>query len=276
MPKYLFHTQGADSQGNIGPTRQRVQDKYLFDQEKKKILEPVVEAALPLGAYSGNAEGSVLPIDPRLMLRVKDLLSKGATERQIFDDLQAVKSGSQGAPQWNKFEPDMPKDLSTLFKQNKHGFQEYIGPAKMRLDQILGGKMTAPGSTSVNMRKDMPYNVRGEANVLTPHMDINVGRLEKSPDDYLGVAAHENQHIFDYGIGRSTGSNMNSIDPGYVNNLRSMLGDRYDVADHYLHNIGEVRARQNEMLNMQPENYNGLESVFTDSRPLRDQMIWGR
>ena len=38
----------------------------------------------------------------------------------------------------------------------------------------------------------------------------------------------------------------------------------------------EQFARQNEMLNMQPENYNGLESVFTDSRPLRDQMIWGR
>jgi len=284
MPRYLFQG-GADSQGQLGPTKQKVQDRYNFQQEKAKALEPVMDVAMPFAAYSGDAQGAINPVDPRLMMRIRELLGKGATERQIYEDLNAIRSGKNV---WGTHEKDMPKDLSHLFRQNKHGYQEYIGPDTMRLDQVLGGKSIARGDSPVNFRRDMPANVRAEivaGSGGVPHgMNVNVGRLQKNVDDYVGPITHENNHLWDNELNlanpdlptRSVGVNASRLDPAYVKDLQTMLNQRYDVYDHYLHNAGEVRGRQNEMLNMQPEKYEGISSMFSDERPLREQMLWGR
>jgi len=290
MPRYLYPDgKGLDSEGKAGPTLRKAYDRYMFNKEKARVGEMAMDAALPLGLTSTEAQGAILPASLGEMLKVGSAYRKGATERQIFDDLGMVRSSKDS---WGRFEPDMPKDLASLFSKNKHGFYEYKGPEKLNYHDVFAAP-NGVGNVPINMRKDMPANVFGELKLPgvregvydpTKSIDLNVGRL-RTIEDYLGTLGHEGQHLGDNGRGLSHGYSVAAIPQDRADMVRQALieGGRpkniqYGPMDHYLHNIGEVRGRQNDMLNMRPEQYDGLASVFKseNNSPMYEEAIWGR
>lgn len=280
MADYLFQG-NRDSQGQEGPTQQKLVDRAAFQQDKTNALESLFDVAAPLGMYSGEAQGSINPLTMLQQAKLGKALQKGANERMLFEDEGIVRSGQYD---WGKFEPDPIKQSfrDRFTAPNPHGLVKPKGAGSMSLQDIFDMKIPGGANAKIDF-KELPPDIFalatpagiGSSGVYRPSnlIEYNTERLRK-PAEHVGTIQHEYQHILDKLRGLSAGANPKNI------TQRSMqksghTPDTYDATQHYLHNIGEVRARQNDMLNNNPGMYTDISSVFRNIRaPYYPHKLW--
>lgn len=131
MADYLFQG-NRDSQGQEGPTHQKLVDRAAFQQDKTNALESLFDVAAPLGMYSGEAQGSINPLTMLQQAKLGKALQKGANERMLFEDEGIVRSGQYD---WGKFEPDPIKQSfrDRFTAPNPHGLVKPKGAGSMSL-----------------------------------------------------------------------------------------------------------------------------------------------
>ena len=265
MPNYLF--QGTkDSQGQEGPTRQKMADRHSFNQSKARALESLFEVAAPLATYSGEAQGAINPLSMLQRGYLDKALAKGATEKQLFKDHGLVRSGDRS---WGKFEEDLinPSFRGKFTAPDRYGLVKPIQPEEMRLSDIFSSPLIGGGNAKVSLQSMDNSLVGGldiagvKNGVYRPDNTIKVNSNKlRRPDEFDGTLQHEYQHLIDYLRKQSSGTNVGEA----------------GSTQRYFHNIGEVRARQNDFLNNSPEIYNGLESVFDNiGQKFNPQMLYG-
>lgn len=285
MPNYLFQGQ-ADSQGQLGPTLQKVADNAAFSKDKANALEGLFNAALPVGGsmmtYSPEAEAAIRPLNSLQHNTLDKILKQGpVNERQLFEDHGIVKSGPYS---YGHFTPDNPKES---WQNVLKDLSNSKTPSEMKLSDIFDTQMPIGGNAVVRFAPDSNVFNKGsmsKSGLVDGKMQhdniINVNSAPNDKTKFTGTVQHELQHVLDYLGGRSYGSNPS--DYGTVGKLRAVLKNSKDVpsdftnVNRYYHNIGEVRARQNDMLNNEPGRYTDISSVFrTDGQPYHPHLLWG-
>lgn len=160
---------------------------------------------------------------------LKQAISEGRTARQLFDDFNAVKVGDNYF-QFLKDDLKVPPSNGTyLVKDLTNGLSKDVGNIPVTYEPMR--------STLWGTSQRFPDNSRA--------LTINSGLSSTSQRGTLG---HEIQHPYDEmynGLGGGT-----------------TMAKANNSSMEYNHNMGEVRARLNELLNNDPDHFQGLHSVF--------------
>ena len=211
------------------------------------------------GALSGAAAmGGILKQYKTIPEALKTMIGKRASAREIFDELNAVHDGRN----WNQFFKD---DIKIPPK----GFEGTI-PMKSLSNNLFPAIGDVP--VQFTSLRSTQWGVVGNAVATRPSVQHSKIQLNKTLSDIpkSEAVAHELQHLFDFNYtNRDFGTTSKAFNPDTVNEYQTYLRDKYKNPElvytsdtHYNHAVDEVRGRLNGLLNIDPNHFQGLESVF--------------
>lgn len=230
------------------------------DTYNKSELAGILSGLFPgKGALSGAAAmGGILKQYKTLPETLKAMIGRGATAREIFEDLNAVHDGRN----WNQFFKD---DIKIPPK----GYEGTL-PMKTLTNNLFPNLGEVP--VQFTSMPSTRWGSVGNDPSIRPSLANSGVQLNKSLSDIpKGEAvAHELQHLFDFNYtNRDFGTTSKAFDPDTVSEYQTYLRGKsknpnliYDNTTHYNHAVDEVRARLNGLLNVDPDHFQGLESVF--------------
>ena len=264
-PKEDFETAKAGLGGFFGtPDESSVMNPASRDAYNSGELANLFSNLIPGKATMAAGAGGILKMYKNLPSALKESLMKGATKREMFDNHNAVWDGKD----WYQFLKD---DLKVPPK----GFQ---GTTNIR--ESTNNLVPSIGNVPVTYKQfpSTSWGRAGNGSDADTFVEINQGLSPWSKAETLG---HELQHIYDPRYnGRSGGTTKAATPEATVQELKQLLSAKYTHPefdytpfDHYQHNRGEVRARLNALLNVDPNHYQGLESVFKKGQ-YYPEMLW--
>lgn len=280
MPRYLFQGQ-QDSQGQSGPTLQRIADKAALQRTKREGLEALFDLVAPMAMYSPEAGASwagVLSKTANLqkLEEAKGLLASGKSPQEVW------KSSGWGLSPEGKWMYEIPDnrarlraDFNNLPKDPKRFNAQQI------TDMSLGSIFEHPelkaaypqlfNNTRVielhkkaemfsNMKPSASWRAGFDGSKFWPSKPNEVAISASTPEQVMSNLVHEvGSHGTAQYNGFSRGTNesrmqslIDAAKRGGDTDGASTLGDNAYQA--YLNNFGEANARlAQSRLNMTPQ-----------------------
>lgn len=230
-PKEDFETAKAGLSGFFGlPNETSVMNpasgNAYRNSELASLFSDLIPGKAPLAVGAG-----ILKKFHTIPSYLKESIANGRTARQLFDDYNAVKVGDDYF-QFLKDDIRTPPQGSQgtyLVKDLTNGLSKDVGDIPVSFEPM---RSTLWGSAE-------HYGDGRRA------IRVNNGLSPTSQRETIG---HEIQHPYD--------KRYNGLSGG------TTVAKSNNSALEYQHNLGEVRARLNALLNNDPDHFQGLHSVF--------------
>jgi len=241
-PKEDFETAKAGLSGFFGfPNEASVMNPSAQSAYKNSELASLFSDLIPGKAPLAVGAG-VLKKFHTIPKHLLQSISQGRTARQLFDDHNVVKVGDD----YFQFLKDdirvPPKGSTGTYTVNDltNGLSKDVGNIPVSFEPLR--------STLWGKAERFPDNRR--------KLTINNNLSEISQRETIG---HEIQHPYD--------ELYNDLSGG------TTVAKSNNSALEYQHNLAEVRARTNALLNNDPDHFQGLESVFKKGE-YDPRMLW--
>lgn len=212
-----------------------------------------------------------------------DILKKGGSLPEIFKQMKLARVTpiQPNAPHlgWDRFTSEMPDQagldkLESLLANSRNWrtdipnkAQDFIKGLNPRdnLHVVASHDMPDLGDIPKDNVKGYLYNAKAPGGPRQIYLNSGYNQDLKG---YLQTMFHERQHDWDGINNRSDGFNPKMMSDNMLKKLNEIHQKNYPKGGEltkfnaYDHNIGEVRARLNSILETDPDAYQGLETPF--------------